>query len=191
MLHVNNEKPGMESPQNEVLLKLNRRDVIQLSVATATALINPYSSSAGTDTQSIGSSNNDKTPLLSNYNPLDYTIRPKSGRSIFPPAFLPPLDNRATYRYSIGKNTWRLEQLLAFTNVTATIATNVVKLQDNGLWIHGPLWPTGEYCSLLDELGEVKHVVLPVNALEHKAALQAFVKRYPDATAWIGKCSLI
>lgn len=68
MLHVNNEKPGMESSQNEVLLKLNRRDVIQLSVATATALINPYSSSAGTDTQSIGSSNNDKTPLLSNYN---------------------------------------------------------------------------------------------------------------------------
>ena len=173
--------------------KVNRRDVLNLSVttaATSVALLNPSFALAlaDVDSTSTSKSNSDSTTaLLSNYNPLDYTIRPELGRSIFPPPFIPPLQNRATFRYSIGRNTWRLEQLLALTNVTATISTNVVKLQDGSLWVHGPLWPTGEYCSLLDELGTVKHVVLPVNALEHKAPLQAFLKRYSDATVWIGK----
>jgi len=53
------------------------------------------------------------------------------------------------------------------------------------LWVNGPQWPTGEYCQLLDELGPVKHVVVPCNALEHKAPTAAFVKKYPTASVWI------
>ena len=45
-------------------------------------------------------------------------------------------------------------------------------------------WPTGEFCALLDELGPVGHVVLPCVALEHKAPLKAFTKRYPSASVW-------
>ena len=58
-------------------------------------------------------------------------------------------------------------------------------MEDGGLWVNGPQWPTGEYCNLLNELGEVKHVVVPCNALEHKVPCSAFVKKYPKATVWI------
>ena len=50
--------------------------------------------------------------------------------------------------------------------------------------MNGPQFPTGEYCALLEELGEVKHVVVPCNALEHKIPASAFVKKYPQASVW-------
>jgi hypothetical protein len=110
--------------------------------------------------------------------------RKDAGRFFFP-TLTPPFRNRATFRYDLGRNMWALEQLLAFQNVTATIRTNVVRMADGGLWVHGPQWPTGEFLALLDELGPVRHVVLPCNALEHKAPVKDFVKRYPQATVWI------
>mmetsp|Transcript_4145 Transcript_4145/g.11410 ORF Transcript_4145/g.11410 Transcript_4145/m.11410 type:complete len:316 (-) Transcript_4145:250-1197(-) len=58
-------------------------------------------------------------------------------------------------------------------------------MNDGGLWVNGPQYPTGEYAGLLDELGPVRHVVLPCNALEHKAPMKAFVRRYPDASVWV------
>ena len=93
------------------------------------------------------------------------------GRKVFPP-LTPPLTNRATYRYELGRNAWALEQLLVFSNVSATIRTIVMKLEDGTLWVNGPQWPTGEFCKLLDELGPVAHVVVPCTALEHKAPVQ-------------------
>ena len=98
----------------------------------------------------------------------------------------------------MGRNAWALEQLLTFANVSATVRTVVIKLQDGTLWVDGPQWPTGEYMALLDELGPVGHVVLPCVALEHKAPMAAFVKRYPKASVWIapgqygpfGECGL-
>lgn len=131
------------------------------------------------------SSSSAATSLLSNYHPEDYKTLPSYGRTVFPPPFLPPLTNRATYRYSLGRNAWALEQLLAFQNVTATIRTNVIRTEGGGLWVSGPLWPTGEYRALLDELGPVAHVVLPTNALEHKAAMGQFLRAYPEADVWI------
>jgi hypothetical protein len=78
---------------------------------------------------------------------------------------------------------------LAFQNVTAVIRTTVVRLRDGGgsssLLVHGPQWPTGEYCALLSELGAVKHVVVPCNALEHKSPAKDFLRRYPDASVWV------
>jgi hypothetical protein len=84
-----------------------------------------------------------------------------------------------------------IRTVLAFANVTATIRTNVVKCSDGGLWVSGPLFPTDEYCALLDKLGAVKHVVLPCNALDHKAATKQFVKKYPDATVWKYRASTV
>lgn len=114
--------------------------------------------------------------------------RPEAGRFYFP-TLTPPFQGRATYRYTLGRDAWALEQLLTFANVTATIRCNVVRLQNGsgggGLWVHSPQWPTGEFCSLLDELGTVEHVVLPCNAFEHKAPMSAFVKRYPHAKVWV------
>jgi hypothetical protein len=98
----------------------------------------------------------------------------------------------------LGRDAWALEQLLTFANVTATIRTNVIRLKSGGLWVHSPLYPTGEFCALLDELGPVEHVVLPCNAFEHKAAVAPFCKKYPQASVWVspgqynplGKCGL-
>ena len=74
----------------------------------------------------------------------------------------------------------------------------MVKLKDGSLWVDWPQWPTGEFCALLDELGPVGHVVLPCVALEHKAPLAAFTKKYPSASVWVapgqygpfGECGL-
>ena len=109
-----------------------------------------------------------------------------AGRSYFP-ALTPPFRNRATYRYDLGRDTWALEQLLTFANVTATIRCNVVRLKSTGgLWVHSPQWPTGEFCSLLEGIGgPIEHVVLPCNAFEHKAPMQAFVEKYPNAKVWV------
>jgi len=60
-----------------------------------------------------------------------------------------------------------------------------VRLKDGGLWVDGPQYPTGEFCQLLDELGPVRHVVLPCSALEHKAPMKPFVRRYPLASVWV------
>ena len=72
-----------------------------------------------------------------------------------------------------------------FANVSATVRTIVLRLKDGQLWVYSPQWPTGEFCALLDELGPVGHVVLPCNALEHKAPIKAFTQRYPKASVWV------
>ena len=81
---------------------------------------------------------------------------------------------------------------MAFQNVTASIRCQIFRLESGGLWVHSPLWPTGEMCHLLDSLsttgdggGGVEHIILPCNALEHKAPMQAFTKKYPEAKVWI------
>jgi hypothetical protein len=119
------------------------------------------------------------------YNNLELVAtRPEAGQFFFP-TLTPPFRYRASYRYSLGRNAYALEQLLTFANVTATIRCNIIQLKNGGLWVHSPQWPTGEYCSLLDELGVVEHVVLPCNALEHKAPILSFVKRYPNVKVWV------
>jgi Domain of unknown function (DUF4336) len=123
--------------------------------------------------------------LSSEYYNLPYATNPDAGRFYFP-TLTPPFDGRATYRYNLGRNSWAFEQLLTFANVTATIRCNVVQLNSTGgLWVHSPQWPTGEFCSLLDECGTVEHVVLPCNAFEHKAPMQAFLQKYPNSQVWV------
>ena len=119
-------------------------------------------------------------PRLSGYDPAAAETRAEAGRQYFP-----PLTNRATYRYALGRGAWALEQLLTFANVSATIRTTVVRLKDGTLWVNSPQWPTGEFCALLDELGPVGHVVLPCNALEHAAPLNVFATKYPSASLWV------
>ncbi|KAL3935332.1 MAG: hypothetical protein SGBAC_009131 [Bacillariaceae sp.] len=126
------------------------------------------------------------TILSDNSAQAAYATKPSAGRFYFP-ALTPPFRNRATFKYELGRNAWALEQLLAFANVTATIRCTVIQLETTGgLWVHSPQWPTGEFCALLDEIGApVEHVVLPCNAFEHKAPMQAFVQKYPKARVWI------
>lgn len=186
---------GVGSPESDCF-SYSRRDALSkamLATGGVVSLPSPSFAATAVDAPLPAKS------LLSGYNPSDYKTLPNYGRTVFPPPFLPPLNNRATYRYSLGRDAWALEQLLAFANVTATIRTNVIKLSDGGLWVSGPLWPTEEYCALLDELGTVTNVVLPTNALEHKAAMKQFLDKYPGAEVWIspgqygpfGSCGIV
>lgn len=123
---------------------------------------------------------------LEQYDPEGAVTAESYGRYYFPTLTPPLFNNRATYRYDLGRNMWALEQLLVFGNVTATIRTTVVKLKSTGgLWVHSPQYPTGEFRHLLDELGTVEHVILPCNAFEHKAPVKAFLQYYPQAQVWI------
>lgn len=153
-------------------ISASRRSILQTAVATGSAALlgGPSPSSA--------------KATLEGYNPKLAVTKPEAGQFYFP-TLTPPFRNRATYRYELGRNAWALEQLLVFANVTATVRTVVVKMEDGGLWVNGPQWPTGEYCALLDELGPVKHVVVPCNAFEHKIPTSAFVKKYRDASVWV------
>lgn len=112
------------------------------------------------------------------------TSRPQAGRGYFP-TITPPFSTRATFRYDLGNDMYAFEQLLTLQNVTATIRMTVVRNKRNELFVHSPLYPTKELRSLLDELGVVKWIVLPVNALEHKAPMKSFVSNYPDASVYI------
>lgn len=182
----------------------NRREALSRGLLVGGTVISPSSSLAdsaiSTSTPNVPQSSSSSISLLSEYHPTEYKTLPTNGRTVFPPSFLPPLNNRATYRYSLGRNAWALEQLLAFQNVTATIRTNVIKLEDGTLWVCNPLWPTEEYCALLDELGPVKHAVLGSNALEHKAAMKQFLAKYPNIDdVWLspgqygpfGECGIV
>jgi hypothetical protein len=164
----------------------NRRHVLQLasSAVIGAPFLSPTSVAAATATAKDGAATVTAAPYLMKEYYEKPTTAASYGRFFFP-TLTPPFTNRATYRYELSRNSWALEQLLTFSNVTATIRTNVIRLQDGGLWVNSPQWPTGEFCHLLDELGPVRHIVLPCNAFEHKAPLAAFVKRYPDASVWI------
>lgn len=124
------------------------------------------------------------SPALSGYDTAGAATRPEAGRLYFP-TLTPPLFNRATYRYDLGRDSWALEQLLTFANVSATIRSTVIKMKDGTLWVNSPQWPTGELCALLDELGPVGHIVLPCNALEHAAPMKSFAAKYPKASVWV------
>ena len=118
------------------------------------------------------------------YHP-NLATNPEAGRFYFP-ALTPPFRNRATCRYDLGRQQWAFEQLLTFANVTATIRTTVVELKTGGLWVHSPQYPTGEFLALLQDLKKpVEHIVLPCNALEHKAPMKDFCNKFPHAQVWI------
>jgi len=154
---------------------LSRRDLFRAAITASTILTTSSPSFAVT------------TPYLTEeYYKLPIKTDASAGRFYFP-VLTPPFGNRATYRYTLGRDAWAFEQLLTFSNVSATIRCNVIKLKETGgLWVHSPQWPTGEFISLLNSLGApVEHVVLPCNALEHKAPMGAFLKKYPDAKVWI------
>lgn len=153
------------------LSQISRRALLRTSLPTAASLV----SSASWAEPQLANEFFDESP----------TTRQEAGRTFFP-TITPPFRSRATYRYNLGRGAWAFEQLLAFANVTATIRMNVIQLQSGGLWVHSPVYPTGEALSLLSDLpGSVEHIVLPCNALEHKAPMASFCRAHSDASVWV------
>lgn len=163
-----------------------RRTWGHLVVASTAPLWMPHQQAASAADMRLSPRGDDTKPSLAAQALAPGVTAPDAGRTYFP-TLTPPFFQRATYRYDLGRKTWALEQLLTFANVTATIRCTVVELESTGgLWVHSPQYPTGELLQLLRALGRpVEHVVLPCNALEHKAPMQAFLSKFPRAQVWI------
>jgi len=77
------------------------------------------------------------------------------------------------------------EQVHGFANVSVNIRMTVVRLSDGGLWVHAPIAPTDECLEMVRSLGEVRYIVLPTTGLEHKTFMGPFVKKFPQAKAYV------
>ncbi|CAM9153472.1 unnamed protein product, partial [Phaeothamnion confervicola] len=97
-----------------------------------------------------------------------------------------PYFDRTTLRTRVTPDVHIFEQEQGFFNVSTTIRMTVIKLQSTGgLWVHAPVAPTEECIRLVSELGPVEHIVLPVTAVEHKAFIGPFSRKFPEAKVWI------
>ena len=151
---------------------LPRRVALQLAVAaTAAAEAPPRAASA----RETGRAAPDRAygPLLQG--PFDF------------PA---PGSTRATLRRElVPGRIWSFEQVQGVIFVHVPVRMTVVRLDSGGLFVYAPVAPTTECLRLLAELeavhGDVKHILLPTLAIEHKAFAGAFAEKRPAATLWV------
>ncbi|CAN0156851.1 unnamed protein product, partial [Ectocarpus sp. 6 AP-2014] len=99
---------------------------------------------------------------------------------------LKPYFDRPTVRTEeIPGVMWAFEQPQEFFNVSVNIRMTAVRLEGGGLWVHAPVAPTEECVNLVEELGEeVRYIVLPTTAFEHKVYVKPFSDRFPRAQVY-------
>lgn len=109
----------------------------------------------------------------------------------FPFPLGPTLERETVMREIDPGSVWVLEQTQALeaVGVYTPVRMTVIKLASGGLWIHGPLAPTGQCISLLRSIGcPVEFIILPTFAYEHKAFLAPFARRFPGAQVYVSPC---
>ncbi|MBX3183787.1 MAG: DUF4336 domain-containing protein [Polyangiaceae bacterium] len=74
---------------------------------------------------------------------------------------------------------WVSERPVWFSGVRLRSRTTVVRLADEGLWVHSAAAPTAEMRAALDALGEVRFIVVP-NRYHHLEAAST-AAHYPNA----------
>jgi len=112
----------------------------------------------------------------------------ESGKSRFwvnPFPLKPYTVERETVARQVDPNIFLFEQEHGFANVSVNIRMTVVRLSDGGLWVHAPVAPTDQCVDMVKSLGEVKYIVLPTTGLEHKTFMGPFVKKFPQAKAYV------
>ena len=103
------------------------------------------------------------------------------------PIFLAtPFFARATFRTEVVPGrVWSFEQKQGIglgLNTSLNVRMTVVRLRSGGLFVYGPVAPTGECLELVRELGgDVELVLLPTTLYEHKQFLAPFARRFPKA----------
>ncbi|KAK9819860.1 hypothetical protein WJX72_003408 [[Myrmecia] bisecta] len=110
-------------------------------------------------------------------------VRSRAFRSLLPPYF-----ERETRVQEYRDELWGLTQPfpIPFTGQSADLRMTVTRLQDGSLWCHAPIAPTEEVLgALADMQGEVKHIIIPNNGLEHWYFAPALAAAFPSATVWV------
>jgi hypothetical protein len=101
-----------------------------------------------------------------------------------------PYGRRQTLiRELIPAQVWSFEQLQGVLYVAVPIRMTVLRLRQ-GLLLYAPVAPTAEVRRGLAELeqrfGPVQTIVLPTaSGLEHKVAVPAMARAFPEATVWV------
>lgn len=116
------------------------------------------------------------------------SVDPRSYRQTVPTLFAPLYgnDSRETRLTTVVPDTlWTLEQNLALGPLETPLRCVVIKLEDGSLWVHAPLAPTEEFFSMIESLGEVKHLIVPTYALEHKIFAKDALARWPESKLWV------
>lgn len=116
----------------------------------------------------------------------DAALRAADERYSLRGTIIPPLPYKQTLRTElVAGRIWGFEQCIALLSVSVNIRMTVVRLRDKTLWVCAPISPTRQCLRELDELGTVSNLVVPSDALEHKASLAEFRSIYPRASVWV------
>ena len=101
-----------------------------------------------------------------------------------------PFSRRRTIRYEVAPGVFAFDQMIGVYYVHVPIRMSVVTVHQNdpakkGLVVYGPVAPTKECLSLMQELidqyGPVRDIILPSVAVEHKVNAGPFAREYPSA----------
>jgi len=104
---------------------------------------------------------------------------------LWPALPVAPYSRRKTIRRELAPGVWAFEQLIGIYYVHVPIRMTVLKLQSGGLFVYAPVAPTLECLGLLAPLieahGDVRFIVLPSVAVEHKVNAGPFARNFPAA----------
>ena len=114
---------------------------------------------------------------------------------IFPPAqltdsvFLFFFSLSSPKRRKVGPKVWAFDQSIGIYYVQVPIRMTVVAMESGGLFVYAPVAPTKECLSLLQplirEFGDVRFIVLPSVAVEHKVLAGPFARTFPRAEFYV------
>ena len=117
------------------------------------------------------------------------TLGPESNWPLWLALPVAPYARRKTIRRPMGPKVWAFDQTIGIYYVQVPIRMTVVALESGGLFVYAPVAPTEECLSLLRPLirdhGDVRFIVLPSVAVEHKVLAGPFARRFPNAEFYV------
>lgn len=81
--------------------------------------------------------------------------------------------------HHLADDLWVVDSTRRFLDIQLGSRMTIVRLQDGSLWLHSPIPLTDELMVMIDDLGEVKHIVGP-NRFHHMH-LGEWAEAYPEA----------
>jgi len=118
-------------------------------------------------------------------------VAPEQRWNFWPALPIAPYERRLTKRYEVvAGELWNFEQKQGILYIHVPIRMTVYRMTtQRGLFVYAPVAPTAECLRLLRELeekyGEVRHIVLPTVAVEHKYFVGPFSQNFRSAQVWV------
>ncbi|QDZ18396.1 hypothetical protein A3770_01p09140 [Chloropicon primus] len=164
--------------------------VSPLSSSSEEVGVSPSSSSSGRRSALFGGLL--ATSLLSQASwapPSLATLGPESSWPLWLALPVAPYSRRKTIRTKVAPKVWTFDQSIGIYYVHVPIRMTVLAMESGGLFVYAPVAPTKECLNLLqpliEEHGDVRFIVLPSVAVEHKVNAGPFARRFPNAEFYV------